>query len=287
MLKPASLPPDVCCGFIPLPPYSTTAVFLNAVPFQQQDEHPATNTRRFGSAYIVITVLAIHQVITLLLGLPPAPSLAVAAVLLLVLFVAVAAGAGGLVARRAGRGSRDGRSGMGASMEDSRDSRVNRDSDRSPRNEGPVQEQLQGVCDEERALLAQPGHLPASSGNELGSSDGINGSKSSSNSRGGSSSRGSRGAALTSKDGSALQLMPDQVPAQQLPTQHLAGSCWHHQEFWLLFVLFAVGVGAGLAFQNNLGELVTALGGDLEQRVALVSIFSVGSCSGRWALWYV
>ena len=72
--------------------------------------------------------------------------------------------------------------------------------------------------------------------------------------------------------------------------------CYQSAEFWLLFVIFAVGVGSGLAFSNNLPELVAALspaaaGGDGSSgsgetaaaagAVVLVSLFSVGSCFGR------
>jgi hypothetical protein len=80
----------------------------------------------------------------------------------------------------------------------------------------------------------------------------------------------------------------------------LAG-CFQSAEFWLLFLVFATGVGSGLAFSNNLPELVAALapaaaageggsgssssggGGTAAAAgaVALVSLFSVGSCFGR------
>jgi hypothetical protein len=82
------------------------------------------------------------------------------------------------------------------------------------------------------------------------------------------------------------------------------------REFWLIFYVFAVGVGAGLAFTNNLPEIVAALAAEgptkrnsglpaaaaartaaaaagalgpsvTEVTVQLVSLFSIGSCFGR------
>ena len=47
------------------------------------------------------------------------------------------------------------------------------------------------------------------------------------------------------------------------------------------------GMGTGLAFLNNLGQLVIALGGESNGQAVFVSLFSVSSCAGRLLLGYV
>ena len=44
------------------------------------------------------------------------------------------------------------------------------------------------------------------------------------------------------------------------------------------------GMGTGLAFLNNLGQLVIALGGKSNSQAVFVSLFSVSSCAGRLLL---
>jgi MFS family permease len=51
--------------------------------------------------------------------------------------------------------------------------------------------------------------------------------------------------------------------------------------FWLLAIVCGVGIGCGLAFLNNLAQLVQALGGPDEARGVLVSLFGVANCAGR------
>lgn len=46
----------------------------------------------------------------------------------------------------------------------------------------------------------------------------------------------------------------------------------------------AAGMGTGLAFLNNLGQLVIALGGESNGQAVFVSLFSVSSCAGRLLL---
>jgi len=53
--------------------------------------------------------------------------------------------------------------------------------------------------------------------------------------------------------------------------------------FWMLFLQFLIGSGACLAFLNNVGQLVEALGGEHDGQVALVSLFSVANAVGGWA----
>lgn len=43
-------------------------------------------------------------------------------------------------------------------------------------------------------------------------------------------------------------------------------------------------MGTGLAFLNNLGQLVIALGGESNGQAVFVSLFSVSSCAGRLLL---
>lgn len=43
-------------------------------------------------------------------------------------------------------------------------------------------------------------------------------------------------------------------------------------------------MGTGLAFLNNLGQLVIALGGQGDSQAVFVSLFSVSSCAGRLLL---
>lgn len=51
--------------------------------------------------------------------------------------------------------------------------------------------------------------------------------------------------------------------------------------FWLLALVCGIGIGSGLAFLNNVAQLVTALEGPPEARSVLVSLFGVTSCGGR------
>lgn len=46
-------------------------------------------------------------------------------------------------------------------------------------------------------------------------------------------------------------------------------------------------MGTGLAFLNNLGQLVIALGGKSNSQAVFVSLFSVSSCAGRLLLGWV
>ena len=45
-------------------------------------------------------------------------------------------------------------------------------------------------------------------------------------------------------------------------------------------------MGSGLAFLNNLGQLVLALGGAPNSQAVFVSLFSVSNCGGRLLLGY-
>lgn len=45
-----------------------------------------------------------------------------------------------------------------------------------------------------------------------------------------------------------------------------------------------VGMGSGLSFLNNLGQLVVALGGESDGQAVFVSLFSVSNCAGRLLL---
>ena len=51
--------------------------------------------------------------------------------------------------------------------------------------------------------------------------------------------------------------------------------------FWLLFAQFSVGVGSCLAYLNNLGSILIALGGSKGGHVVFVSLFSVANAGGR------
>ncbi len=44
------------------------------------------------------------------------------------------------------------------------------------------------------------------------------------------------------------------------------------------------GMGTGLSFLNNLGQLVIALGGESDSQAVFVSLFSVSNCAGRLLL---
>lgn len=58
-------------------------------------------------------------------------------------------------------------------------------------------------------------------------------------------------------------------------------------DFWLLFLQFTVGVGTGLAYLNNLGQIVIALGGVKDGQVVMVSLFSVANAAGRLTMGYI
>lgn len=70
----------------------------------------------------------------------------------------------------------------------------------------------------------------------------------------------------------------EEVPA--LPNLPL-GEAARSLPFWLLLIQFSVGLGTGLAFLNNLGSIVVALGGRPGGQVVFVSLFSVANAMGR------
>ena len=53
-----------------------------------------------------------------------------------------------------------------------------------------------------------------------------------------------------------------------------------------LLNVITTGMGTGLSFLNNLGQLVIALGGKSNSQAVFVSLFSVSSCAGRLLLGY-
>jgi hypothetical protein len=105
----------------------------------------------------------------------------------------------------------------------------------------------------------------------------------------------------------------NQQPSHSSSSSSSLSGVVRSREFWLIFYVFAVGVGAGLAFTNNLPEIVAAFEAEgptksnkglaaaaaaavaaahspsddtagpsaAEVTVQLVSLFSIGSCFGR------
>jgi hypothetical protein len=80
-----------------------------------------------------------------------------------------------------------------------------------------------------------------------------------------------------------LEALQQHEPAALLPSlgpkQMLASL-----NFWLLFLQFTVASGVCLAYLNNLGALVVALGGRPGDQVVFVSLFSVANAGGRLAM---
>jgi hypothetical protein len=56
------------------------------------------------------------------------------------------------------------------------------------------------------------------------------------------------------------------------------------QDTWSLHMLVRAGMGSGLSYLNNLGQLVIALGGESDSQAVFVSLFSVSNCAGRLLL---
>lgn len=87
-----------------------------------------------------------------------------------------------------------------------------------------------------------------------------------------------------------LEQAPDAAPGKgfvkQMPDLTLL-QCCTSANFWLLFLTCSIGMGTGLAFLNNLGQLVIALGGQGNSQAVFVSLFSVSSCAGRLLLGYI
>ncbi len=63
----------------------------------------------------------------------------------------------------------------------------------------------------------------------------------------------------------------------------MRSGCFVHQSIFLLCpcLQFSVGLGTGLAFLNNLGSIVVALGGRPGGQVVFVSLFSVANAMGK------
>ena len=75
-------------------------------------------------------------------------------------------------------------------------------------------------------------------------------------------------------------------PQAQLPPELGPMQCLRSSEFWLLFLVLCIGMGAGLTLVNNLSQLVKALTGGasaMDTTPVLVSAFSVCNCAGEGA----
>eukprot|EP00873_Tetraselmis_striata_P015393 jgi/Tetstr1/435657/TSEL_024557.t1 len=70
---------------------------------------------------------------------------------------------------------------------------------------------------------------------------------------------------------SLLEQLPEVAPFE----------AWRSSEFWMLYLVVLTGTGAGLAFVNNLGQLVVSYGGKNGDQNIFVALFSVCSCLGR------
>ena len=91
---------------------------------------------------------------------------------------------------------------------------------------------------------------------------------------------------LPGDDDSSGSVGPAQ-PGDDVPLPDLSlGQVLRSPDFWLLFAGCAVGTGAALAFLNNLGQMVLALGGPPGGQTVFLSLFSVASAGGRLALGY-
>lgn len=58
-------------------------------------------------------------------------------------------------------------------------------------------------------------------------------------------------------------------------------ACLRSADYWLLFATCAVGMGSGLVLNNNIAQIVQALGGPADGQDVFVSLYSVGNCVGR------
>lgn len=269
---------------------------INRVPPPPNAASPAAaaiNRRCFGAAYLLVAALALHQLSSALLpgaraGWRAGAGLGVALTLLVALgWVAVMGGEGPyhLHGRESPAPSR-------AATLDSEttgllDSSAAGAEEGAPDPPGSGRVLSRSTSSTKLAPLAVelPVSVPASGGPSL--------------SRSGSTVGSPRG-----KHRLAVATNPWQQPeevkgyASSSSGGGSLGDCYRSEPFWLLFGVFAVGVGSGLAFSNNLAEVVGALaplgptaggggGGSSGSTpgsgagVALVSLFSVGSCCGR------
>mmetsp|Transcript_40788 Transcript_40788/g.96986 ORF Transcript_40788/g.96986 Transcript_40788/m.96986 type:complete len:595 (-) Transcript_40788:567-2351(-) len=82
----------------------------------------------------------------------------------------------------------------------------------------------------------------------------------------------------TPLDRSEIEAIPEEEV--QLPEYTLGGAVMT-VDFWLLAVSSAVGMGCGLVLNNNLAQVVGALGGGKDAQGIHVSLFAVANCFGR------
>ncbi|DBA83628.1 hypothetical protein WJX77_000101 [Trebouxia sp. C0004] len=88
---------------------------------------------------------------------------------------------------------------------------------------------------------------------------------------------------------------PEPAPSDRAPSAGFVAQmpdttllqCCTSLNFWLLFLTCSIGMGSGLSFLNNLGQLVIALGGESDGQAVFVSLFSVSNCAGRLLLGYI
>eukprot|EP00873_Tetraselmis_striata_P006611 jgi/Tetstr1/426875/TSEL_017089.t1 len=80
------------------------------------------------------------------------------------------------------------------------------------------------------------------------------------------------------------ELTPLEPP--ELPEYSLGGAILT-MDFWLLGVSAAVGMGSGLVLNNNLAQVVQALGGAKDGQGIHVSLFAVANCFGRLLAGYL
>jgi hypothetical protein len=103
--------------------------------------------------------------------------------------------------------------------------------------------------------------------------------------------RGAFAAATGGTDGSGGS---STLPAGSTPAAKAAGlagalpefspvQCLRLPDFWLLFLVLTIGMGAGLTLLNNLAQIIKALAGPTDATPVLVSLFSVCNCAGEAA----
>lgn len=227
------------------------------------------NARRFATAYAIVSLLAVHQLITSLLpgsrsrhSAVPGVSFTIA-VLLLLLLLAVALDSGGLLVKPCRKAELS----VQHMLQLGEDAATADASDLQFSSQG-LASQDEGLDEEHIALMRSDLGRQSSSSHRRSESQNTATAGNGGTNRHHMSQHEVTDASSWATQQDPLALNPAQPGFKGSGSKEGSGNGSAHSalldavkrvEFWLLFGVFAIGIGSGLAFGNNLPELVSAL----------------------------
>lgn len=290
-------------AFIPAIVVMCSIPFVNFVPYTQKSELSTrpqfcTTGGRFLFAYQIMTVLAIYLMITAVMDQSPSfmlnhqtrMLLSIGTIILTLSILVVPIGSGGLASQRA-QSHGDEEDGTEAAR--ARVGPLAADPDICPPGQHAVPDEhaplmSMTMCDAVQSDAAEEPLTPTQDSTR-GQAQTANQHKRADPDA--KSAKVPRQKCLGQDDEGRPEPAPSgRAPSagfvEQMPDMTLL-QCCTSLNFWLLFLTCSIGMGSGLSYLNNLGQLVIALGGKSDSQAVFVSLFSVSNCAGRLLLGYI